>query len=151
MEPGGNEATPLVYNGVMYLGNPGDVIQAIDAVTGDLLWEYRHPLPPVASFHNGLGQRKRSIALYGDEVYFVTWDNFVVSLAARTGELVWKTDRGGNLYTSNSTGPICGQRCGDRRQHVPVFRQWLLRHRARRQDRPGAVAERNDSPAGPTR
>jgi alcohol dehydrogenase (cytochrome c) len=106
MEPGGNEATPIVYNGVMYLGNPADVIQAIDAVTGELLWEYRHPLPPVAQMHNGLGQRKRSIALYGDNVYFVTWDNFVVSLDARTGELVWKTDRGGNLYTSNSSGPI---------------------------------------------
>jgi alcohol dehydrogenase (cytochrome c) len=106
MEPGGNEATPIVYNGVIYLGNPADVIQAIDAVTGELLWEYRHPLPPVASFHNGLGQRKRSIALYGNQVYFVTWDNFVVSLDAHTGELVWKTDRGGNLYTSNSSGPI---------------------------------------------
>jgi glucose dehydrogenase len=46
MEPGSNEATALVYNGVMYLGNPGDVIQAIDAATGDLMWEYRHPLPP---------------------------------------------------------------------------------------------------------
>src|SRR5215510_2840589 len=46
MEPGTNEATPLVYNGVMYIGNPGDVIQAIDATTGDLMWEYRHPLPP---------------------------------------------------------------------------------------------------------
>ena len=42
MEPGINQATPLVYNGVMYLGNPGDVIQAIDAATGDLMWEYRH-------------------------------------------------------------------------------------------------------------
>src|SRR4029450_145490 len=31
MEPGINQMTPLVYNGVMYLGNPGDVIQAIDA------------------------------------------------------------------------------------------------------------------------
>jgi alcohol dehydrogenase (cytochrome c) len=46
MEPGINQATPLVYNGVMYLGNPGDVIQAIDAATGDLMWEYRHPMPP---------------------------------------------------------------------------------------------------------
>ena len=46
MEPGINQATPIVYNGVMYLGNPGDVIQAIDAATGDLIWEYRHPLPP---------------------------------------------------------------------------------------------------------
>jgi alcohol dehydrogenase (cytochrome c) len=43
MEPGINEATPIVYNGVMYIGNPGDVIQAIDAANGDLIWEYRYP------------------------------------------------------------------------------------------------------------
>src|SRR3954462_2202145 len=36
MEPGLNEITPIVYNGVMYLGNPGDVIQAINATNGDL-------------------------------------------------------------------------------------------------------------------
>src|SRR5215471_64956 len=40
MEPGINEVTPLIYNGVMYLGNPGDVIEAIDATNSDLLWEY---------------------------------------------------------------------------------------------------------------
>ena len=106
MEPGTNEATPLVYNGVMYVGNPGDVIQAIDAATGDLIWEYRRPLPSATSFRNALGQRKRSIALYDDRVYFVSWDNFVVSLDARTGELVWQTDRGGAWLISNSTGPI---------------------------------------------
>ncbi|HEV2200077.1 MAG TPA: PQQ-binding-like beta-propeller repeat protein [Bryobacteraceae bacterium] len=106
MEPGTNEATPLVYNGVMYVGNPGDVIQAIDAATGDLVWEYRRPLPPATSFRNGLGQRKRSIALYGDRIYFVSWDNFVVSLDARTGEQAWQTDRGGAWLISNSTGPI---------------------------------------------
>ena len=39
MEPGPNQATPLVYNGVMYIGNPRDVIQAIDAASGELLWE----------------------------------------------------------------------------------------------------------------
>ena len=80
MEPGINQATPLVYNGVMYVGNPGDVIQAIDATNGDLMWEYRHPLPPATSFRNNLGQRKRSIALYGDHVYTVTWDNVVVAI-----------------------------------------------------------------------
>ena len=45
MEPGINEATPIIYNGVMFLGNPNDVIQAIDAATGDLLWQYRRNLP----------------------------------------------------------------------------------------------------------
>ena len=37
--PGRQQGTPLVYNGVLYMPNPSDVIQAIDAVTGDLLWE----------------------------------------------------------------------------------------------------------------
>jgi alcohol dehydrogenase (cytochrome c) len=106
MEPGINQATPLVYNGVMYLGNPNDVIQAIDAANGDLLWEYRHPLPPITSFRANHGQRKRSIALYGDHIYFVTWDNIVVSLSAQTGEQAWQANRGGDFYVSNSTGPI---------------------------------------------
>jgi alcohol dehydrogenase (cytochrome c) len=105
MSPGINQATPLVYNGVMYLGNPGDVIQAIDAVTGDLMWEYRHPLE-TTDMRNQLGQRKRAIALYGDNVYTVTWDNHVLALDARTGAKVWETDRGGDLYVSNSSGPI---------------------------------------------
>ena len=106
MEPGINQATPLVYNGVMFLGNPNDVIQAIDAANGDLLWEYRQPLPPVESFRSNHGQRKRSIALFGDHIYFVTWDNIVVSLNAQTGEQAWQTDRGGDFYVSNSTGLI---------------------------------------------
>src|SRR5437762_1704153 len=38
---GAQEATPLVYNGIMYLPNPGGVIQALDGATGDLIWEYR--------------------------------------------------------------------------------------------------------------
>src|SRR5678815_5118018 len=46
MTPGLNEIIPIVHDGVMYLGNPGDVIQAINAANGDLFWEYRHPLPP---------------------------------------------------------------------------------------------------------
>ncbi|MBI4888084.1 MAG: PQQ-binding-like beta-propeller repeat protein [Acidobacteria bacterium] len=106
MEPGTNQATPLVYNGVMYVGHPGDVFQAIDATAGELMWEYRHPLPPVGSMRNGLGQRKRAIALYGENVYTVTWDNHVLALDARTGAKVWETDRGGDLNVSNSSGPI---------------------------------------------
>src|ERR671919_941192 len=56
MEPGINQATPLVYNGVMYVGNPGDVIQAIDAASGDLMWQYRHPMPPAEQFRSNHGQ-----------------------------------------------------------------------------------------------
>ena len=104
MEPGINQATPLVYNGVMYLGNPADVIQAIDAVSGDLLWEYRHPLPPASSFRANHGQRKRSIALYGDYVYTVTWDNVVVALDARTGS--WRGRRIAAGTSTSATPPV---------------------------------------------
>src|SRR5229473_2248041 len=38
---GAQEATPLVHDGIMYLPNPRGVIQALDAATGDLIWEYR--------------------------------------------------------------------------------------------------------------
>src|SRR5215475_10483061 len=106
MTPGLNEITPIVHDGVMYLGNPGDVIQAIDAATGDLFWEYTHPLPPRDQFPAIHGQRKRSISLYGDKVIFATWNNFVVGLDARTGRRAWQSNRGGNLFVQNSSGPI---------------------------------------------
>ena len=106
MAPGLNEITPIVHDGVMYLGNPGDVIQAIDASTGDLYWEYRHPLPPREQFPAAHGQRKRSISLYGDKIIFATWNNFVVGLDARTGRRVWQSNRGGNLFVQNSSGPL---------------------------------------------
>jgi alcohol dehydrogenase (cytochrome c) len=106
MEDGSNEITPVIHDGVMYLGNPGDVIQAIDAATGDLLWQYRHPLPPKEHFPIALGQSKRSISLYGDRVIFATWDNTIVALDAKTGERVWETKRGGDLYVQNSSGPV---------------------------------------------
>jgi alcohol dehydrogenase (cytochrome c) len=107
MEPGVNEATPIVRDGVMFLGNPNDVIQAIDAATGDLLWQYRRNLPSTAEFHNNAwGQRKRSIFLYQDKIYTVTRDNFVLALDAKTGKALWEVDRGGDLHVTNTTGPI---------------------------------------------
>jgi alcohol dehydrogenase (cytochrome c) len=45
MTDGANEVTPLVHDGVMYLANPGNVIQALDAKTGDIIWEYRRRFP----------------------------------------------------------------------------------------------------------
>jgi alcohol dehydrogenase (cytochrome c) len=107
MAPGINEATPIVYNGVMFLGNPNDVIQAIDAATGEVLWQYRRRLPSLEELHNNSwGQRKRSIFLYHDKVYTTTRDNFLVALDAKTGNEVWQVYRGGANYATNTTGPI---------------------------------------------
>ena len=107
MEPGINEATPIIYKGVMFLGNPNDVIQAIDAASGEILWQYRRRLPSLEAMHNNnWGQRKRSIFLYGDKLYTTTRDNFLVALDAKTGNELWEVNRGGDYYATNTTGPI---------------------------------------------
>ena len=105
MEPGASQPTPLVYDGVMYLANPNNIIQAIDAVTGDLLWRYGRELegPPDPI----LSSRSRSIAIYGDKIYLNASDAHIVALDARTGEVAWDQTVGdkamGYRYTS---GPI---------------------------------------------
>ena len=96
MHDGNSEPAPLVYGGVIYLINPGNVIQALDGRTGDLIWE--HATGPDNS------QDMRGIAIYQDMIIQGTTDARIVALDARTGELVWETDiQEGN---SNSSGPL---------------------------------------------
>ena len=85
-EGGANEPTPIVHNGIMFLANTGNIVQALDARTGDLIWENR--IGPELS--NGLGAI-RSLALYRDKVYLATTDVRLVALDARTGKIVWET------------------------------------------------------------
>jgi alcohol dehydrogenase (cytochrome c) len=81
---GANEPTPLVHNGIMYLINPGNTMQALDARTGDLIWE-NHVGPNEAV---GIAAM-RNIAIYEDKVYMATSDAHLVALDARTGKVVW--------------------------------------------------------------
>ena len=36
------EPNPLVYDGVMYIASPFGIVEALDGITGELLWRYRH-------------------------------------------------------------------------------------------------------------
>ena len=42
---GYQEGTPLVHDGIMFFPNPNDVTQALNAATGDFIWEYRRRVP----------------------------------------------------------------------------------------------------------
>ena len=83
---GSNEPTPLIHNGTMYLANVGNIVQALDARTGELIWENR--LGPALS--NGQGAI-RSLAIYQDKIYLAATDARLVALDARTGKVVWET------------------------------------------------------------
>ena len=91
---GRQQGTPLVYDGVMYMPNPRDVIQAIDAVTGDLLWEHRRERPDDLEefIMRQLSEGNRNIAIYGGLIIDTSNDDHVFALDAATGRVVWDTE-----------------------------------------------------------
>ena len=102
---GANQGAPLVHDGMMFLPNPWGQVQALDAVTGDLIWDFPGvgPMDDLRTTHFG---QVRSVFLYEDRVYVVEPDNTVVALDARNGAVVWEAPRGGDGLITNSSGPI---------------------------------------------
>ena len=102
MEDGHQEQEPIVYKGVMYLPHSNNVVQALNARTGELIWEYRRELPKDTT-RSGT----RNIAIYQDKIFLGTLDGYLVALGARTGSVVWETKvadyQQHNRYTA---GPI---------------------------------------------
>lgn len=93
LRTGSNQGTPLVYDGVMYMPNPNDIIQAINAETGDLFWEYRRPIPDdVDEYIRGLVDVNRNIAIHGSLLIDTSNDDFIYAVDATTGQLVWETE-----------------------------------------------------------
>jgi alcohol dehydrogenase (cytochrome c) len=101
-EGGASEPTPIVHNGIIYLINPGNIVQALDGRTGDLIWE--HSVGPEAIIGQGA---MRSMAIYQDKLFVATTDARLVALDARNGTLVWDVavaDRERGF--TNTSGPI---------------------------------------------
>ncbi len=107
LTPGSQQGTPLVYNGIMYMPNPGDVIQAMDAVTGDLRWEYRRAHPDDLEDYIR-ADTNRNLAIYGTQIIDTSKDDYVFALDATSGRLAWETQI--LDYTTNpanqTSGPI---------------------------------------------
>ncbi|NKB33907.1 MAG: PQQ-binding-like beta-propeller repeat protein [Pseudomonadales bacterium] len=79
---GNNMPTPLVHDGIMFLYSAGDVVLALDATNGEMLWRYSHSGDAVTS-------HKFGIALHENKVLVPTSDLHMVALDARSGEVIW--------------------------------------------------------------
>jgi alcohol dehydrogenase (cytochrome c) len=101
-EGGANETTPLIHNGIMFLGNTYNTIQALDAKTGELLWENRVGPAPSRPNYGGM----RSIAIWGDKVYFAANNAVLHALDAKTGKLVWSTPLSDMPGHNNTSGVL---------------------------------------------
>ncbi len=97
----GNQPAPIVHNGVLYINNAGGVLQALDAKTGELIWENRYGAIAAAP-------AMRGIAIYDDKIFVATSDAHLMAFDARNGKVVWDTtmgDRTTGQY-SQSSGPL---------------------------------------------
>ena len=97
----GNQPAPIAHNGVLYLNNAGEVLQALDAKTGELIWENRYGSNPGAP-------AMRGIAIYNDKIFVATAEAHLMAFDARNGKLAWDTtigDRAHGEYAETS-GPL---------------------------------------------
>ena len=107
MQTGPQEVEPLVYNGIMFLVNSEDIVQALDATSGDLLWEYKRKLPPNIGNLTGTAYRYRNISIYDDKIFLATNDAHIIALDAQTGKDMWETERANYKdQVAQTAGPI---------------------------------------------
>ena len=95
LQPGRQQGTPLVRDGVMFMPNPRDIIQALDAETGDLIWEHRRDRPDDLGDYmmsGGLNETNRNIAIHGELIINTSMDDHIFALHAETGDVVWDTE-----------------------------------------------------------
>jgi quinohemoprotein ethanol dehydrogenase len=103
----GQEATPIVVDGVLYVSGPWGSVFAVDAKTGRERWRYD---PEVDGSYNRRAccdVVNRGLQVWKGKVYVATLDGFLVALDAATGREVWRADtfidRDSRFYTI--TGP----------------------------------------------
>ncbi len=85
----GQEATPLMHDGTLYISTAWSMVKAHDAKTGALKWEYDPEVPRSKLVEVCCDAVNRGVALYGDKVYVATLDGRLVALNQKTGKVVW--------------------------------------------------------------
>lgn len=85
-----NSATgPLEVDNILYFANGYSHVHALDAVTGELLWQFDSGAAEKAGRRLRQGWGSRGIAWWNGKIYTGTQDGRLVALDAKTGEQVW--------------------------------------------------------------
>jgi PQQ-dependent dehydrogenase (methanol/ethanol family) len=97
----GLEATPLVVDGVMFTTGAWSRVYALDAKTGELLWQYDPKVPPEWAVHACCDVVNRGVAIWQGSIFVGTLDGRLVSLDAQNGTVNWTvhTTDPGKPYT----------------------------------------------------
>jgi quinohemoprotein ethanol dehydrogenase len=85
----GQEATPVVVDGVMYTTSAWSKVQAFEAATGKLLWQFDPKVPGRTAVHACCDVVNRGVAVWRGRLYLATLDGRLIALDARTGKPLW--------------------------------------------------------------
>ena len=108
----GQEATPIVVDGVLYSTSAWSKVQAVDAKTGQLMWQYDPQVPGIWDVRACCGVQNRGAAIWQGRVISATLDGRLLALDAETGELIWEvltTDQA-QSYTITGAPRIIGDK-----------------------------------------
>ena len=130
------EATPVVYQGVMYISTGDDDVFALDAATGKTLWKYTANIPKTQITTACCGFSNRGVAIGDGKVFIAQINGRLVALDQSTGTIAWKAwntrwQEGGTmtmapLYYGGKV--IVGT--GVALLHLPLVRRGRRRHLA---------------------
>jgi len=85
----GQEATPIVVDGVMYTSGTRGKVYALNAKTGDEIWFFDPEADGQYARYNCCGEVNRGVAVFDGMVYVATMDGRMIGLDAATGDKIW--------------------------------------------------------------
>ncbi len=88
----GQEATPVVVDGVMYTSGTWGYVYAVDAATGNQLWRYDPHAAHLAARHPCCDLVNRGVAVWKGRVYVASVDGRLHALDAASGKPLWVVD-----------------------------------------------------------
>ena len=88
----GQEATPLVVDGVLYVSTAWSKVNAYDAASGKALWTYDPQVPGEWAVNACCDVVNRGVAVWGGKVFVGSFDGRLIALDAATGRELWDVD-----------------------------------------------------------
>jgi alcohol dehydrogenase (cytochrome c) len=111
---GAFEATALVVNGVLYTVQSPNVVAALNAANGRVLWTYTYAPSSRARASGGGGHPNRGLAILGNTLFMGTLDAHLVAMDAGTGKVLW------NTMVADAGDPACQTRLCYVITHAPL-------------------------------
>ncbi|MXO66150.1 PQQ-dependent dehydrogenase, methanol/ethanol family [Altericroceibacterium endophyticum] len=85
----GQEATPIVVDGIMYISTAWDKVLAVDAASGKVVWQHDPEVDGAKAVHACCDVVNRGVAVWEGKVFIGTIDGRLIALDAATGDEVW--------------------------------------------------------------